>query len=146
SAYYNRVIEIGILKVVDGVIVKEYKTLINPEAHVDPFIEGLTGISAADLESAPTFEEVASEINEILTDSYFVAHNVRFDYGFLRNEFKRAGLRLNLKQICTVKLSRILYPDMTRHNLDAIIERFDIKCENRHRAFDDAKVLFEFYH
>ncbi|HSW48281.1 MAG TPA: exonuclease domain-containing protein, partial [Candidatus Saccharimonadales bacterium] len=145
SAFYNRIIEIGILKTIDGKVVKEYKTLINPQTRIDPFIENLTGIAQAALENAPTFEDIAQEIYELLTDSYFVAHNVRFDYGFLRNEFKRIGGKLNLKHFCTVKLSRLLYPDMKRHNLDAIIEKFDIECKNRHRAFDDAKVLFEFF-
>ncbi len=145
SASYNRVIEIGILKTIDGKIVKKYKTLINPQTHIDPFIEQLTGIRPADLENAPLFEDVKDEIAEILADSVFVAHNVRFDYGFLRNEFKRCGTRLSLKHFCTVKLSRILFPDLKRHNLDAVIEKFGIKCENRHRAMDDAKVLYEFY-
>ncbi len=145
NAYYNRLIEIGILKTIDGKIVKDYKTLINPQTYVDPFIENLTGISAKDLENAPTFETVAAEIYEILSDSFFVAHNVSFDYGFLRSEFKRLDIKLSLKHFCTVKLARLLYPALKRHNLDSIIENFDIKCENRHRAFDDAKVLFEFY-
>ena len=145
SAYYNRVIEIGILKTIDGKIVKQYKTLINPEAHLEPFIQQLTGITPVELEKAPTFEEVKDEIYELLSESFFVAHNVRFDYGFLRNEFKRCGIKLSLKHFCTVKLARLLYPHHKRHNLDSIIENFDIKCENRHRAFDDAKVLYEFY-
>ena len=122
SAFYNRVIEIGIVKTLNGEIVKEYKTLINPQTHIDPFIEQLTGIDPISLENAPTFEEVAPEIYELLSDSFFVAHNVRFDYGFLRNEFKRSGIKLSLKHFCTVKLSRLLYPDMKRHNMDAIID------------------------
>lgn len=145
STYYNRVIEIGIIKVVDGRVVKEYKQLVNPQTHIDPFIEQLTGISHAELLNAPTFEEVKDEIYEILSGSVFVAHNVRFDYGFLRNEFKRYGIRLSLKHFCTVKLSRLLYPSFRRHNLDSIIENFNIECINRHRAYDDAKVLWEFY-
>lgn len=145
SPYYNRIIEIGILKVVDGIVVKKYKALINPGVRIDPFIEQLTGITQADLVGAPTFDEIKDEVYEILEDSVFVAHNVRFDYGFLRQEFKKYGTKLSLKHFCTVKLSRLLYPHHKKHNLDAIIENFDIKCENRHRAFDDAKVLFEFY-
>ena len=145
SAYYNRVIEIGILKVVDGKIVKKYQTLINPQTHLDPFIEKLTGITIGNLENAPLFENIAEEIYEILSDSIFVAHNVRFDYGFLRNEYRRLEKKFRLKHFCTVKLARVLYPNLKRHNLDSIIENFNIKIKNRHRAYDDAKVLFEFY-
>lgn len=145
NASYNRIIEIGVLKVVDGQLVKEFKTLVNPQTYVDPFIQQMTGINPEALESAPTFSEIKDELAALLDDSIFVAHNVRFDYGFIRNEFKRVGVRFFSKQFCTVKLARLLYPNQKRYNLDAIIENFNIKCENRHRAFDDAKVLWEFY-
>lgn len=141
----GRVIEIGILRVEDNQLVKTYKTLINPQTYIDPFIENLTGIRSTVLENAPTFDQVKDEILEILEGSIFVAHNVRFDYGFLRNEFKRFGHSFSLKHFCTVKLARLLYPGHTRYNLDSIIERFHLVCENRHRAFDDAKVLWDFY-
>lgn len=145
NASYNRIIEIGILKVVDGELVKEFKSLVNPQTYIDPFIENMTGINPQALERAPIFDEIKDEISYILEDSVFVAHNVRFDYGFLRNEFKRAGVKYSSKHFCTVKLARLLYPNQKRYNLDSIIENFNIKCENRHRAFDDAKVLWEFY-
>ncbi len=141
----GRIIEIGILKVENNQLVKTYKTLINPQTYIDPFITGLTGITQDVLESAPTFEQIKDEILEILEGSIFVAHNVRFDYGFLRNEYRRFHQNFSLKHFCTVKLARLLYPGHTRYNLDTIIERFNITCENRHRAFDDAKVLWEFY-
>jgi DNA polymerase III subunit epsilon len=145
NAGYNRIIEIGLLKVVDGELVKEFKTLVNPETHVDPFIESMTGIRTEDLENAPLFDEIKDELLYLLEDSVFVAHNVRFDYGFIRNEFKRVGVKFSSKHFCTVKLARLLYPNQKRYGLDSIIENFGIKCENRHRAFDDAKVLWEFY-
>ncbi len=145
NASYNRIIEVGVLKVVEGELVKEFKTLVNPQTYVDPFIQSMTGISATALEKAPTFEEIKDELSALLEDSIFVAHNVRFDYGFIRNEFKRYGVKFSSKHFCTVKLARLLYPNQKRYNLDAIIQNFNIKCENRHRAFDDAKVLWEFY-
>lgn len=145
NASFNRIIEIGILKVIDGELVKEFKSLVNPQTYIDPFIENMTGINPQALEHAPTFSEIKDEISYILEDSVFVAHNVRFDYGFLRNEFKRAGVKYSSKHFCTVKLARLLYPNQKRYNLDSIIENFNIKCESRHRAFDDAKVLWEFY-
>lgn len=145
SAGYNRIIEIGILRVEDGKLVKEFKTLLNPEGHLDPFIENMTGIRSSDLEKAPVFYDIKDELLELLSDSIFVAHNVRFDYGFVRNEFKRIGIKFTSQHFDTVKLARLLYPNQKKYGLDSIIENFGIKCENRHRAFDDAKVLWDFY-
>ncbi|MBI4097272.1 MAG: 3'-5' exoribonuclease [Candidatus Levybacteria bacterium] len=142
---FDRIIEVGIVRVEDNKIVKTYQSLINPQTHVPPEIEILTGIKVGDLESAPTFREVADEILEVLKDAFFVAHNVRFDYSFLKYEFKRREIFFSPKHFCTVRLSRALFPSAKHHNLDSLIERFQIKCEKRHRALSDAHVLFEFY-
>ena len=141
----DRIIEIGILRVENGVLVKQFQSLINPEGFVSPFSLQLTGISPEEIESAPTFYGIREKILEMLEDCIFVAHNVRFDYGFLRNEFKRHGKHFTSKHFCTVKLSQTLFPKERKHNLDAIIQRFGFQCEKRHRAFDDAKVLWDFY-
>ncbi len=145
SARHDRVIEIGILRVENDKIVKKYNQLINPETHVSPFITQITGITPDDLEDAPTFEIVKDEVYELLKDSIFVAHNVRFDHGFLKNEFKRFDMQFSMKQLCTVRLSRTLFPEHRHHNLDAIIERFNITCINRHRAYDDAHATWQFF-
>jgi len=145
SVSYSRIIEIGILKVQNNKLVKKYNTLINPETSIDPFIEKFTGISQKDVEKAPTFYDIKDDILELLSGSVFVAHNVRFDYGFLRNEFKRYDITFTSKHFCTVKLARLLYPEFKNYNLDSIIENFNLKCQRRHRAFDDAKVLWDFY-
>ncbi|MDO8452168.1 MAG: exonuclease domain-containing protein [bacterium] len=141
----DRIIEIGILRVEDGKLVKTYQSLIDPGTRVPPEIERLTGITSKELEGAPTFYQIKDDIKEALKDCVFVAHNVRFDYSFLKNEFKRYNVKFSPKHFCTVKLSRHLYPKERRHNLDAVMERFNIPCEKRHRAFDDASVLWEFY-
>ncbi len=141
----DRVIEIGILRVEDSKIVKTFSSLINPQCHIPAEIELLTGITGVDVESAPSFYELKSAIRELLDDCVFVAHNVRFDYSFLKTEFKRFDMEFNPKQFCTVKLSRALFPQFRHHNLDSIIERFGFKNERRHRAFDDAQVLWDFY-
>jgi DNA polymerase-3 subunit epsilon len=145
SSSYDRIIEIGILRVEDNKLVQTYHSLINPETHLPPEIELITGITTSDLENAPTFRSIKRDILEALIDCTFVAHNVRFDYGFLRQEFKRENISFSSKHFCTVKLSRALFPNERHHNLDAIIERFNINCENRHRALSDAQVLFQFY-
>lgn len=142
---HDRIIEVGILRVENNKVVKTFQTVLNPQGSVSPFVNKLTGITGEELVNAPTFYEKKDEILEILEGCVFVAHNVRFDYGFLKNEFKRYDTSFSAKHFCTVKLSQALFPEFKKHNLDAIIERFDIACKNRHRAFDDAKVLWDFY-
>lgn len=143
--YSDRIIEIGILRVEDGKVVKTLNTLLNPDCFIPQEIVDLTGINPKDLETAPSFYELKNEIFEILKDCLFVAHNVRFDYSFIKNEFKRWDISFSPKQLCTVKLSRMLYPEFRHHNLDSIIERFNFQCKNRHRAFNDAEILWKFY-
>ncbi len=142
---YDRIIEIGILRVEEDKLVKTYNQLINPQTYLSPFISQMTGINADELETAPPFEHIKEEILEVLDDTVFVAHNVRFDYGFIKNEFKRFGINYSAKQLCTVKLSRKLFPQYKRHSLDSLIERFNFVTKNRHRAFDDAKVVWDFF-
>ncbi|MDO8269997.1 MAG: exonuclease domain-containing protein [Candidatus Levybacteria bacterium] len=144
AAPYDRIIEIGVLRIENGNVVKKFETLLNPEVQISPFIENLTGISNSDLTNAPTFSEIKSDLVELLEGCVFVAHNARFDYSFIKNEFKRIGIPYSAKQLCTVKLSRLLFPHFSHHNLDSIIERFEINCERRHRAYDDAAVIWEF--
>ncbi len=142
---FDRVIEVGILRVEDNKLVQTYQTLINPGSYLPPEIADMTGISQLQLESAPSFYEIRKDLLEILADCIFVAHNVRFDYSFLKQEFKRYETNFSPKHFCTVKLSRALFPKYKHHNLDALIERFNFECVNRHRAFDDAQILWNFY-
>lgn len=145
SVSRDRIIEIGIVRVENGKVVAEYESLINPERFLSPFISSITQITEQDIEHAPTFYDIRKDIYDLLQDAVFVAHNVRFDYGFLRNEFKRVEMDFTARHFCTAKLSRALFPQHRHHNLDSIIERFDLVCERRHRAFDDAKILWDFY-
>lgn len=145
SVTRDRIIEIGIVRVEENKIVAKYQTLLNPGFIFPEIITNITGITPGQLESAPTFRQVKNDILELLKDCVFVAHNVRFDYAFLKNEFKREMTTFSAKHFCTARLSRSLFPRERHHNLDSIIERFNISCENRHRAYDDAYVLWEFY-
>ena len=145
SVTHDRIIEVGMLKVVENEIIDTYESLINPNTHVSPFITSITGIAPSDLEDAPSFEAIYPEIYKFLEGSIFVAHNARFDYGFIRQEFGRFEISYSSPLLCTVRLSRLLYPRHKRHNLDSIIERFNINCERRHRALDDSRVMFEFF-
>jgi DNA polymerase III subunit epsilon len=142
---YDRIIEIGIIRVENGVITQTFKSLIDPGFTLPSEITLLTGVTNQDLEGAPSFREVKEEITQILDGCVMMAHNARFDYSFLKNEYKRQELNFSPKHMCTVKLSRALFPTLRRHDLSTIIERFNIECQNRHRAFDDALVLWNFY-
>lgn len=144
TSHYNRVIEIAVLKVKQGQLVDTFSTLVDPERTISPFIEGLTGITNRELEKAPTFSEVKDRIYGLLEGAVFVAHNARFDYSFLKEEFEREKITYEAKYLCTVRLSRRLFPEHRRHSLDSLIDRFGITCTNRHRAEGDALVLWNF--
>jgi DNA polymerase-3 subunit epsilon len=143
SAIDDRIIEIGIVEVAHGHCVGEWSTLINPGRRIPHGIQVLTGITDEMLAAAPTFEAVSATLAARLEGKVLAAHNARFDYGFLKSQFARAGLRYTAQVLCTVKLSRLLYPHYRRHNLDALIMRHAIFCLDRHRALGDARVLWE---
>ena len=141
----ERVTEVGIVRVDfdgDAVRVDEWATLVNPGVPIPSDVQWLTGITNDMVRAAPPFCDVAQTLFDRLEGAIFVAHNARFDYGFIRAEFDRVGFRYTAKTLCTVRLSRYLYPDRTPHTLDAIIERFCIEGEQRHRALGDARVLW----
>lgn len=140
---YDRVTEVGLIEVERGGSVAEWSTLVNPGTRIPPAIQSLTGITDDMVALAPTFAEIARPLLARLQGKLLVAHNARFDYGFLRNEFRRAGVRYSSRVLCTVKLSRRLFPREARHNLDALMERHGLACEARHRALGDARVVWE---
>lgn len=144
SPFFSRIIEVGLLKVEKGEVVEEYQTLLNPGQEIPEFISKMTGITEKDVAGAPTFADIAEDLLARFEDSTFVAHNVNFDYGFLKEEFRRLGWVFNTNRLCTVRLSRNLYKQHKHHNLTALIERHGFQITNRHRAFDDAKVLWDF--
>jgi len=150
----DRITEIGIVRVHDGELIEEWSTLVNPECPIPEEIQVLTGITNAMVRDAPTFRQVAAEVRERLEDHLFVAHNARFDYGFIKNEFRRLEVPFTADVLCTVRLSRRLYPDAIGHSLDSVIERMGLEVgENqgtspirtgRHSALGDARVLWRF--
>ncbi len=142
-AAQHRVIEVGIVLLERGEIIEEWSTLVQPGIRIPPAIARFTGIDDSMVADAPPFADVASEVRRRLDGRLFVAHNARFDYGFLRAEFRRLGVRFSAPVLCTVKLSRALYPEHARHNLDTLMERFGLSCAARHRALGDAQVLPE---
>jgi len=144
AAGADRVTEVGIVRIDDGARVSEWSSLVNPECSIPAAIQALTGISNAMVAAAPTFRQIADDVAAQVGGAVFVAHNARFDYGFLKHEFARLGRSFTAKVLCTVKLSRRLYPDAGRHNLDAVIARHSLAAADRHRALGDARILWQF--
>jgi DNA polymerase-3 subunit epsilon len=143
----ERVTEVGVVCVEadgDALRVREWSTLVNPGVPIPSEIQWLTGITNEMVRAAPPFALVAEQLFDLLADGVFVAHNARFDYGFLKAEFERAGMPWSASTLCTVRLSRLLYPDRSPHGLDAIVARFGLDGEQRHRALGDARVLWRF--
>ncbi len=142
-AAHHRVIEVGIVLLEQGEIVEEWSTLVHPGLRIPSSIVAFTGIDDSMVADAPRFADVVGEVRQRLEGRLFVAHNARFGYGFLRAEFRRLGVKFAAPVLCTVKLSRALYAEHARHNLDALMERFGLECTARHRALGDARVLPE---
>ena len=145
QAQYHRVIEIGLLVIENGQLVETWQSFINPETIIPRHIQKLTGISPKMVENAPKFGEISEILHEKLKKRTLVAHNARFDYSFLKSEFERVGIAYSTKPLCSVKISRNLYPQFKRHGLSEIIRRFDLNIENRHRALDDAQMIYGFF-
>ncbi|MBU3578256.1 exonuclease domain-containing protein [Polynucleobacter sp. UK-Kesae-W10] len=140
----DRITEIGIKTLSQGGV-RIWERLINPQTFIPQNIQRLTGISPQMVEHQPAFDEIARELKEELEGKIFVAHNARFDYGFIKAAFKRIGIDFKPKVLCTVKLSRLLFPDQTRHNLDTIIQTHGLEVSARHRALGDADLLLQFW-
>ena len=145
NAAHHRITEVGILRVANDVLIDEWSALVNPECPIPAYIENFTGITNAMVENAPRFADIAGLVWEKLRGAVFVAHNARFDYAFLRSEFRRQDMNFSANVLCTVKLSRRLFPQYPRHNLDAVMQRHGIACSARHRALGDARVLHDLW-
>ncbi len=146
----DAITEVGIVRVdapADGIgepAVTEWSTLVNPGIPIPPEIQALTGITNEMVRDAPSFGRIADEVAARTAGALFVAHNARFDYGFLKHAFARAERRFSARVLCTVRLSRRLFPDEPRHNLDSVIARHGLPLDGRHRALGDARVLWAF--
>lgn len=136
----NRITEISIFKFDGQQVVDEFTSLVNPLCQIPNFITGLTGIDNRMVDQAPTFSEIAENVLEITKDTIFVAHAVNFDYGVIKEEFRRLGLDFVRKKLCTVRLSRKLIPGLRSYSLGKLCTAVQIPITDRHRARGDAKA------
>lgn len=141
----NGITEIAIC-IHDGVGVREtYETLVNPQTHIPLHITALTGISNEMVENAPTFDEIADTVYQLLEGKVFVAHNVNFDYSFVKHHLAFCGYSWNAPKLCTVRLSRKVMPGFSSYSLGKLCQQLNISIYNRHRAGGDAaatSILF----
>lgn len=134
----NGITEIGIV-IHDGVkTLHFYESLVNPQMPIPYFIQKLTGIDNSMVANAPRFDEIAAQVFELLQDKVFVAHNVNFDYSFLKLHLQNAGFELNAKKLCTVRLSRKVLPGLNGYSLGKLTQRLGINHTMHHRAGGDA--------
>ncbi len=141
----NGITEIAIVLHNGTEVEGRYETLINPGYTIPPYVVHLTGISNQMVAVAPPFEQVAENIYRLLQNRIFIAHNVNFDYSFIKHHLRMAGIEWSPKKLCTLKLSRKAFPGFARYGLEHICRSLEIQVSNRHRAGGDANataVLF----
>ena len=141
----DKITEIAIIKTDGHEILSEFHSLVNPERSIPKHITGITGIDDHLVKDAPKFYEIAKQVIEELEGCIFVAHNVNFDYNFIKEEFRSLGYPFNKKKLCTVKLTRSAVPGLRSYSLDSLIEYFDVDVVNRHRAYDDTLATYKIF-
>lgn len=141
----NGITEISI-HVFDGSsVIEKFETLINPGQPIPYYIQAMTGITDKMVETAPRFEEVAEKIFTLLHDKIFIAHNVNFDYSFVKAQLKESGFELNTKKLCTVRLSRKIFPDFPSYGLGKLCQSLGITIYDRHRAGGDSEATVKVF-
>ncbi|MEO6189261.1 MAG: exonuclease domain-containing protein, partial [Saprospiraceae bacterium] len=141
----SKITEIAIIIYQNGKIIHEFESLIDPECSIPPEITRITGITNQMVKSAPKFYEIAKQILDLTHDCIFVAHNVNFDYSFVREEYRSLGYSFSRKRLCTIQLSRRYYPGLRSYSLGNLIKHFGIEVKDRHRAMEDAKATLNVF-
>ncbi|MDN3474207.1 exonuclease domain-containing protein [Pseudoalteromonas sp. APC 3355] len=139
----NRITEIGIVKVQHGKVIDTWTSLVNPERHIPGFITSLTGISDSMVYNAPVFANIVKPLLDILAGSIFVAHNVNFDYGFIKKECEMAGHFFKMPKMCTVVESRRAFKGLKSYSLGNLSAHFNLNLTSHHRALADATATAE---
>ena len=141
----DRITEIAIVLFDGSQTINTFTSLINPERSIPPEITRITGITNEMVSNAPKFYEIAKHIVEMTENAIFVAHNVSFDYNFIKEEFASLGYAFTKKQLCTVKLARKAFPGLKSYSLGNLIEHFGIQVNHRHRAYDDTMATVKIF-
>ncbi|MCF0039628.1 3'-5' exonuclease [Dyadobacter fanqingshengii] len=140
-----RITEIAVFRHDGQQIVDIFHSLINPEIYIPPFITRLTGIDNAMVKDSPTFYDVQDSVRGLTKDAWFVAHNAKFDYGFIKREFGAMDEYFQRDLLCTVQLSRKIFPGLKSYSLGNLCESLEICIENRHRAHGDAAATVQLF-
>lgn len=141
----NDITEVAIVLHDGEKVVRRFESLIKPVVAIPYYIEVLTGITPAMVADAPSFQELAPTIFEWLQDSVFIAHNVNFDYSFLKHHLSQAGYDLNNPKLCTVRLTKKVFPGLASYSLGNLCRHFSILNESRHRAGGDANATVQLF-
>lgn len=141
----DKITEIAIVLHDGQQILDQFESLVNPECPIPYGITELTGITQEMVADAPKFYEIAKKVVEMTEGAIFVAHNVRFDYSFLQEEFRRLGFTFTRKHLCTVRLSRKAFPGLPGYGLGKLIKHFNIQVADRHRAMADTLATVELF-
>ncbi len=135
---YNGITEIAIVLHNGKEIESKYQTLVNPQIPIQRYVQSLTGITDAMVSNAPTFQTVAPKIYNLLKDRIFIAHNVNFDYAFVKQHLKQAGYEFSQPKLCTIRLARKIFPGLPKYGLESLCRELNIPNKQRHRAAGDA--------
>jgi DNA polymerase-3 subunit epsilon len=146
SAQNSKITEIAIVITDGNQIIEEYESLVDPGIHIPQFITGLTGITNEMVEDAPDFNQIASQVSELLEGKIFVAHNVNFDYSFVKKQLEESGFSISPLKMCTVRYSRKIIPGQKSYSLGNISSYFGIQNLNAHRAMSDTKATVFLLH
>lgn len=143
KAEYHRITEIGIVKMQGTKIIERWQSLVNPQRRIPKFITQLTGISNETVADAPLFSDIADEVDAFTHNAIFVAHNVNFDLGFIKQEFARLNKYYKRPKLCTVQQCRKVFPKLSSYSLANLCDHFDIDMTRHHRALSDADAAAE---
>ncbi len=137
----HRIVELAVVELREGVAVREFRSLVDPEREIAPSVVRLTGITPAMTRAAPRFDDVADEVRSRLERRVFVAHNAVHDWAFVGGQLRAAlGDVPPVQRLCTEQMSRRLLASQRRHHLDALCRRFGVEVQGRHRALGDARA------
>lgn len=141
----DSIIEIGAIKIKNGKITEVFHSMINPQIRIPSRITELTGISNEDVEDSPTFQVVLPEFKAFVGETILVAHNAKFDMGFIQHYGEKISIEFNQPYLDTLKMSRYILKDLESHKLNLVANHLKIKQNNHHRADDDARVCGEIF-